>query len=358
MTVESDFTPHAPPICTADLPPPGGFVPARPESFRVDEIPAYLPTGAGPHRYIRVEKRGWTTRDVVDAVARVAGVQARDIGYAGQKDRLAVTTQWISVPDQASPTEGWDLPDDVRVLEESRHTNKLRTGHLSGNRFRIELEGLTDDASSRFESVHAALITHGVPNYFGQQRFGRGGRNLGDAVRWLRRGGGNKGRKGRYHAKLLPSVIQSEIFNRYVTARRALDLALLEGEVVRLVPGRAVFEVETVDAELPRLHERAIVPTGPMIGPKMRAASGVPAALEQQAVVELGLDDGALQVLARWAPGTRRDLVVWPTDLRAEVASSRTAMLEFTLPSGSYATQVVREFTRLPWATPLRETIG
>src|SRR6266542_3400236 len=117
------------PFVTADLPGSGGTVRATPEDFRVDEVPAYLPSGAGPHLYVRIEKRGRTTRDAVRALAGALGVAERDAGFAGMKDKDAVTTQWLSFPVARDPDPASLAGPGIRVLEVSRHANKLRTGH-------------------------------------------------------------------------------------------------------------------------------------------------------------------------------------------------------------------------------------
>src|SRR6266568_1538643 len=116
------------PLVTADLPGSGGVVRAVPEDFRVDEVAAYVPTGAGPHVYLRVEKRGLTTRDAVRTLARALGVPERDAGFAGMKDKQAVTSQWLSFPVARDPDPASLASDGLRVLEASRHANKLRTG--------------------------------------------------------------------------------------------------------------------------------------------------------------------------------------------------------------------------------------
>ena len=129
------------PYATPDLPGSGGTLRASPEDFRVDEVPAYLPSGAGPHLYVRIEKRGRTTPDVLRTIARALGVPARDAGYAGLKDRDAVTTQWLSFPVARDPDAAALEAPGLRVLEISRHANKLRTGHVRANRFSLAVRG-------------------------------------------------------------------------------------------------------------------------------------------------------------------------------------------------------------------------
>lgn len=344
-------TPLDPACLTSDLPAVGGAIGPNVEHFVVDELPAYLPSGTGEHWYVRVEKRGLTTLDLVRGLSRVAGVEERDIGHAGMKDKQAVTSQWLSLPGSAAAPETWELPDSVRVLEVSRHINKLRTGHLRGNRFSITLVGVSDGALQNARAIAARLSDTGLLNYFGAQRYGRGGENLGRAREWLRSGG--RRRLSRFLLKLLPSVVQSEVFDRYLALRAARGLnELFAGEVVRLEGSSAHFLVEDAQLERPRLTRSEIHLTGPMPGPKMRAAHGLPAELEREAIAAAELDQAMLQVLAQFAPGARRDLLVRPQELEVEAPEPGQLVLKFGLPAGSYATVLVREFTRAARLAP------
>jgi tRNA pseudouridine13 synthase len=321
-----------------------------PEDFVVDEVPLYPASGQGEHWYVRLRKREATTIELRTAIAQAAGVAAGDVGYAGMKDKHAVTTQWLSVPvTRAQPPEAWQLPPPFELLEVSRHNNKLRVGHLEGNRFRIRLVGALLDAPARLERFFERFRAQGVTNYYGSQRFGRGQNNLQSALFALRRGrlGPRAGTRG----KLLSSVIQAEIFNRYAMDRVLLGPSrLLLGEVVRFSDGRAMFTVEDAEREQPRLDRGELRLTGPMVGPKMKASAGQPLELEQRAIASVGLDEGALHALGRWAPGTRRDLSLWPSDLAFEAAEDGSVTVGFALPAGAYASLIIRNLTRRdPW---------
>jgi tRNA pseudouridine13 synthase len=332
---------------TADLPAPGGAVGPEPEDFRVDEIPLFEPEGRGDHLYVLLRKRRWTTPEAIRALARAAGIRERDVGSAGLKDKHAVTTQWLSLPAAASPVDRWQLPEGLEILRATRGERKLRTGQQRGNRFRIHLTGTAEDGLVRARAIGARLSELGLPNYFGAQRFGHRGDNLEQAVSWLEAGAAATGPRARFLRKLYPSVIQSEIFNRYLALRLELGTRrLLDGEVVRLDGSNSVFVVTDPEREEPRLRARDIHPTGPMIGPKMKAAERAALELEQRAVEQLGLPLAARDHLGRLAPGTRRDLIVWPEELGIDTAEEAGLLLEFALPSGSYATQLIREFTR------------
>ena len=327
----------------------GGRIGPAPEDFVVDEVPLYDFTGNGQHCFVRLWKRGVATPEALRVVARAAGIAERQIGYAGLKDKHAVTSQWISLLEcEARPPASWQLPEEIRVLEVTRHDNKLRTGHLYGNHFRIHVTGVDTAALPRAELLAEQLRERGFPNYFGAQRFGRRGDNLQAALRWLR--GGAKGRLSRFLLKLYPSVVQAEVFNRYVFERSRLGFErLLGGECVRLAGSTRHFIVEDAARELPRLLSRDVCLTGPIIGPKALAAVGEARELEQRVMQSLELDDAVLRTLGRFAPGSRRDVIVYPEKLTVEPHPEGGVTLQFTLPAGAYATQLVREFTAAPY---------
>jgi tRNA pseudouridine13 synthase len=324
----------------------GGQLGPDPEDFRVTEIPAYEFCGEGEHLYVRMRKRSRTTRDLIRAVSLVTGIRDREIGSAGMKDKHAVTEQWLSMPARdAGDAMAWELPDWCSVLEVARHSNKLRTGHLRGNRFEVRLVGVEtgETADGNIAAVCETMANDGYLNIFDAQRFGYGGRNLDEAVAWL------DGRrvKDRRLRKLLASAIQSEIFNRYAVARAELGLKqLIEGEVVRLEGSSGVFVVEDLSAEQLRLANGDVHLTGPIHGPKMRVAAGGAAIMEDEAAGAFPAD--TLEKLAREAPGTRRDLLVRPLDIewkRQDGGDEGVVVLSFFLPSGAYATRVIAEIT-------------
>jgi len=332
------------------LPPVGGRLGREPEHFVVDEIPLYEPCGQGEHLYVRLEKRSLATPDLARIVGKAARVRERDLGYAGLKDKHAITSQWFSLPKQALPPDQWELPDSVKVLEASWHTNKLRTGHLKANRFGITLVDVPEPEATRAESLLEALKQSGLPNYFGEQRFGIGGKNLDQALEWLQRPPAPRRQQSRFHEKLFPSVLQAEVFNRYLTARYELGFdRLVHGEVVRLAGSGSVFVVEDQAQEQPRLANADLVLTGPIFGPRAVAARHRAAELEAEALGALGLESAQLERLGKAARGTRRDAWLSMTDLAFEPLSPTSFRVSFTLPAGSYATQLVRELTGTAW---------
>jgi tRNA pseudouridine13 synthase len=288
-----------------------------------------------------------TTRDAAIALARAARVPERDVGYAGMKDKQGVTTQWFSLPGKAQNPESLVLPPELAVVEASRHGNKLRTGHLRGNRFVLGVVGALPGGDERARALLARLADRGLLNTFGAQRFGRDGENVQTALAWLRGETTLPRGRERFLSKLYSSAVQAEAFNRYAIARAEAGLErLMAGEVVRLSGSSALFVVEDLERETPRLLAGDIGFTGPLPGPKLRpAATGDALELERSVLRELGLGDKELEALAQHAPGTRRDLVVRPEHVDVRVEGDRLRLC-FELPSGSYATEVLREMLR------------
>jgi len=343
-------TPAPVPFEHEDLPPLGGQIGPEPEDFVVDEMPLYEASGQGDHWYVRLRKRERTTADLRTAVAAASGVPERELGHAGMKDKHAVTSQWLSVPAaRAKPPAEWQLPEAFTLLDVTRHGNKLRIGHLSGNRFAIRLVNVRPGARDALAPLCQRIAAQGIGNYFGSQRFGIGQRNLETGLILLERGrlGPRAGQRG----KFLSSVIQSEIFNRYLTLRSELGRdRLLPGDVVRLEGSRALFVVEDAEREAARLAAGDIHLTGPMLGPKMKERQGRPRELEVAVTESLGLGAPALSVLGRSAPGTRRDLILRPEALDWRAAEDGSLSVEFTLPAGAYASLIIRALTRQdPW---------
>jgi tRNA pseudouridine13 synthase len=335
------------PLVTSDLPGSGGTVRAAPEDFRVDEVPAYLPSGSGPHLYVRIEKRGRTTRDAVRALARALGVPERDAGFAGMKDRDAVTTQWLSFPVARDPDLATlPLPDGVAVLEASRHANKLRTGHVRANVFSILVRG-GDAAPAR--AAADALAARGLANFFGPQRFGTDGRNA--AVgRALLRGEETpevrRAARDRFLRRLSISAYQALLFNRWLAERMAdgLFAGALRGDVMKKLDSGGLFECSDPTADAPRVARFEISPAGPMFGHKLRPAAADALAREERI---LRGESMALSDFARGggeAEGTRRAARL-PVRIAIEPEADGYRA-RFELPKGSYATVVLGELMK------------
>lgn len=335
------------PFVTAGLAGSGGTLKAAPEDFRVDELPAYLPSGAGPHLYLRVEKRGRTTRDVLRELAGRLGVPERDAGYAGLKDRAAVTTQWLSFPVARDPEAASLEGEGLRVLEVSRHANKLRTGHVRGNRFALVVRG---GDLLRARACAAALAERGLPNFFGPQRFGVDGRNadVGKAIlRGERTPEAGRAARDRFLRKLSISAWQSSAFNRWLTERIAdgLFAAVIEGDVLKKLDSGGTFVCEDPAADGPRVARFEVSPAGPMFGHRMRPTATGPAGERAERILRAeGMTQADLARGGDEAEGTWRAARL-PVSVSLEPADGGYGAA-FELPRGSYATVVMRELMK------------
>jgi tRNA pseudouridine13 synthase len=338
------------PYATPERPPVPATIKARHEDFVVDEVPAYEPCGEGDHTYIRIEKRGLTTRRAIREVARALGVKPRNVGVAGMKDARGVCRQWISVehrePERAERLE----LQRIRVVEVARHRNKLRTGHLEGNRFAIRLR---DADATRVEEVREMLdelAASGAPNYYGPQRFGARGDNWEVGLALLRGDSELAAGSDRRMLGLYVSAFQSYLFNQVVAARVDRLSELVTGDLAWKHENGAVFRVEDVAAEQPRADRFEISPTGPMFGHKMTRPSGRAAEFEEGLLEREGL---SAEELPRSGPlrciGGRRPLRLKAEEVSARAGSDehgRYLELRFFLPAGGYATTLLREICK------------
>lgn len=316
---------------------------SSPATFVVEELPAYLPSGEGEHTYLWVEKQNLTTLDVVHRLARVLAVSDRDIGYAGMKDRHATTRQWLSILGVDPALAQTAAVDGLRVLAASRHKNKLRVGHLQGNRFEVVL---TDLAEGEADSVVATLkrfAAEGIANRFGHQRFGAAGDNLAVGLEVLR---GTRREPDVRRRKLLLSAVQSAVFN-CVLDLRGQDGGLLTvraGDILEKVVSGGQFVCADPAVEQARVDAGETVPTAPLPGGRVRAPAPGTAArlLEDRALATLGIGPEELAQVGRSLPGTRRPVVVRITlGEPPAVLEPAGLRLRFSLPAGSYATVVL-----------------
>ena len=334
------------PFVTSDLSGSGGALRASPEDFRVDEVPAYLPSGSGPHLYVQVEKRGRTTRDVLRALARALSVQERDAGYAGLKDRDAVTTQWLSFPVARDPDPASLAEPGLTVLAVSRHQNKLRPGHVRANRFAVTVRG---GALERARACAAALSERGLPGFFGPQRFGADGQNA-TTGRALLRGErtleAGRAARDRFLRRLCISAFQSELFNTWLAERigDGLFSAALAGDIMKKLDTGGLFTCEDPAADGPRVAGFEISPAGPMFGHRLRPAAGEALVREERVLAASGVTPADLARGGGEAEGTRRAARL-PIQIALE-PDGDGYRCRFELPKGCYATVVMRELMK------------
>lgn len=334
-----------PPFITPDLPGIGGTLKAEPKHFVVEEIPLYLPEGAGGHLYLRLAREGMTTRQVADGLAQLFGLPRNEVGFAGLKDKQARAVQYFSLPltgtlpEEAAKRVSGEL--GLEVLEAAPHPNKLKTGHLLGNRFTLLVSGVGDEALEPAQAVADALAQRGVANFYGAQRFGMDGDNAEQGRAALL----GRGPRDKWLRKLLLSAWQSALFNAWLTRRLARGefAKLIQGDLAKKTDTGGMFTADDVAAEQPRLDAGAITYTGPMFGKKMRWPNEPAASYEREILAEEEVSEGDLKK-ARLM-GSRRVARLLLSDL-AISAVPEGLSFSFSLPKGSYATVVMREFMK------------
>lgn len=402
---------HAP-YLTSDIPGIGGILKERPEDFLVQEIPAYEASGQGEHLLCLARKSGISTFSMIRRLADQFNLNPRDIGYAGLKDAQAVTEQYITIPG-VSPEQVMSLQiPGIAIPWASPHGNKLRMGHLRGNRFTLKIRDVQPTDVLRTRQILDRITTLGMPNYFGQQRFGMRGDNhlLGAALlrgdnvallkqllghpdtalddtgslaarrlyetndlegsmrKWPRRCGMERRALARFITSRRPSAAvhtidrqlrllwvsatQSHLFNDVIAARITRLGTLLDGDMAMKHDNGACFHVESAATEQPRADRFEISPTGPLCGYRMTLPEGEPLAIEQDVFARYGLNPADFRpAKGIRAKGARRALRVQPQEIQlAGGADDHGPFISvaFTLPPGSFATILLREVMKSP----------
>lgn len=320
---------------------------ATPEDFCVDELREGEPDGEGEHLLLHIRKRNRNTDDVARALARQAGVRSRDVAYCGLKDRVAVTTQWFSIwlPGKADPDWAPILNDDLQLLSQARTRRKLQRGGLRGNRFTLLLREV-QGSHELLEKRLAAVVESGVPNYFGEQRFGRDGGNLAAALAMF----AGRRVKDKHRRGLYLSAARSFLFNEVLAARvRAANWHQgLPGEALQLAGSRSFFVVEEIDAEISaRLASGDVLPSGPLWGRGELPSQTAARALEEGALAPY--EDFRAGLEAAGLKQERRALRLPVADLHWQwLDGGQDLQLCFSLPAGCYATAVLRELFAYP----------
>ena len=389
------------PYLTADLPGISGRIKSQPEDFVVEEIPLYAPSGEGQHVYALIEKRGLSTFAAIRSIARALKIPPGNIGSAGLKDAHAVTRQTLSI-NLVSPeaVAALEVPN-IKILKVDRHRNKLKTGHLAGNRFIIRVRQVEPAAQAAAQTILDQLSEKGVPNYFGRQRFGvrhntdrigeamlrdnpkmfideylgcprsyeaphiQTARRLVDERRWdealaqwppelveerhavtaIIKNGGNidaawRGVNKRLQS-LFVSAFQSRLFNILLTQRLHTFNQLEDGDIAYIHGKGAAFLVTEAAVEQHRADAFEISPSGPMFGLKTLLATGAPGRREQAVLVQHNLTLEDFKVPGLKIRGTRRPYRFPLKEPR--IWWDNGLMVSFELPPGAYATTVMGE---------------
>lgn len=350
-----------PQLLTAELPGIGGIMRACADDFRVDEIAAYPPDGqADSWLLLQLGKRGMSTEDAVRTLAVALGIGVGDVGFAGRKDRDAVSRQWVSVPARfADRVAALSLPG-IELGPVHPHSHKLRTGHLRGNRFDLVIRDLACDGDVAIERTRVKLerirALGGLANAFGPQRFGDGGRSLDRGIAAIFAG------KGGARGNMTVAAGQAALFNLYLDTRVRSGLLrrALVGDILKKTDTGGLFACTDAAADDERLAAGTLVVTGPMFGSRMMSPpEGTPSHdLEREVLDVLGIRGDALRSLGRAALGTRRPLQVAVDEPVASLAPAMTAedgrtlppglRVVFTLPAGCFATTLCRELQSSP----------
>lgn len=320
---------------------PTALIRTKEADFEVEEIPAYQPGGSGEHLFLWIEKRGVAAAELIARLARILQIQSSEIGVAGQKDRHAVTRQFVSVPRRCEPRLSGLDSSEIRILNATPHSNKLRTGHLHGNRFRILLRSPGapwSDADATSAALRLRqLCDSGFPSYFGPQRFGRDGASLDDGLALLK--GQLSRRKWPFHQqrfmmRMVLSAVQSAVFNLVVASR------VQDGTVQSPIPGDVVIRqhgsrpfllppaepaaTDGTDESIPHSTDPnsqpiRLIPAGPMHGPNMLSSAGVVVETEERMLAGLELSGSEFQRFAKLCSGTRRAMLEFPDDVSAQL---------------------------------------
>ncbi|MFT7860423.1 MAG: tRNA pseudouridine(13) synthase TruD [Sulfurimonas sp.] len=331
--------------------------------FVVDEIPLYEFSGEGEHLILQVRKKNLSTTEMVGMIARYLGIKNKEIGYAGLKDKHAMTKQYISLHKKHEEAMENFEHESIKVVSKTYHNNKIRVGHLKGNRFFIRLKKVNPTSAAKIDEALKNIEGQGMPNFFGYQRFGNDGDNhiLGEQI-----AKGEKKERNPRVRRLLVNAYQSHLFNLWLSRRLEISslvsnfsvdelvpllnlpkqevqkmkaqkhlFKLISGDLMEHYPFGRVFEFSGDEHDLERFDTRDISVTGLLTGKRVKKASGFARDIEKDFDDELGED------------GARRYAWVYPTEIEGRFKSVEAQYeLNFTLPKGSYATVLIEEIAK------------
>ena len=334
-----------------------------PRDFVVEEIPIYEFSGEGEHLILLVRKKNLTTNEMIGQFARYLGIKNKEIGYAGLKDKHAMTKQYISLHKKYEENlEGFNF-EGIKIISKTYHNNKIRIGHLKGNRFYIKLKKVNPTNASKIDEALKNIKNDGMPNFFGYQRFGNDGDNhiLGEKLAK----GEAKERNPRVK-KLLINAYQSHLFNLWLSRRLEINslvssfdvkeiesllnmpndevkkmkkqthpFKLMSGDLMEHYPKGKLFEFEATEHDFERFNTRDISVTGLLCGKKVRVAENLAGEIEKDFNDTINAD------------GARRFAWIYPTDIEGRFNPVEAQYeMNFTLPKGSYATVLIEEIAK------------
>jgi len=334
-----------------------------PRDFVVEEIPLYEFSGEGEHMILFVRKKNLSTPEMIGIFARFLGIKNRDIGYAGLKDKHAMTKQYISINKLHEEALKTFEHEGIKILSQVRHNNKIKIGHLRGNRFYIKLKKVNPTSAMKLDEALKNISKYGIPNYFGYQRFGNDGDNhiIGEKI-----AKGEKRERNPRVKKLLINSYQSHLFNMWLSRRLEINtlvssfdakeletllnmpmaeikklkaqkhpFKVLIGDIMEHYPHGRLFDFDGSDEDLQRFNDREISVTGMLCGGKVKMSSATAGEIEKEYDDEINAD------------GARRYAWVYPTDVEGRFNQIEAQYeLNFTLPKGSYATVLIEELAK------------
>ena len=334
-----------------------------PRDFVVEEIPLYEFSGEGEHLILFVRKKGLSTLELIGMIARYLGIKNKEIGYAGLKDKHAMTKQYISLHKKYEESLENFSHENVKIISKTYHNNKIRIGHLKGNRFYIKLKKVNPTSAQKIDEALKNISDFGMPNFFGYQRFGNDGDNhiLGEKI-----AKGEKKERNPKIKKLLISAYQSHLFNLWLSRRLEINtliqnfkaqelesllnmpleeikklkeqthpFKLMSGDIMEHYPNGRLFDFEGTEHDFSRYLERDISVTGLLCGKKVKTSSGLAGVIEKDFNDDINAD------------GARRYAWVYPTDVEGRFKPVEAQYeMNFTLPKGSYATVLIEEIAK------------
>jgi len=331
--------------------------------FVVEEIPLYEFSGEGEHLILFIRKKNLSTLELVSMIARYLGIKNKEIGYAGLKDKHAMTKQYISVHKNHEEAMDNFAHESVKIISKTYHNNKIRIGHLSGNRFFIKLKKVNPTNAKKIDEALKNISKFGMPNFFGYQRFGNDGDNHIEGEKIAK---GEKKERNPKIKRLLINAYQSHLFNLWLSRRLEINtliqnfevkdlesllnmpndelkkmkaqkhpFKLISGDIMEHYPYGRLFDFDGSEHDFSRFNERDISVTGLLCGKKVKIAG------DNARIIEKEFDDEIN------ADGARRYAWVYPEGVEGRFKQEEAQYeLNFTLPKGSYATVLLEELAK------------
>jgi len=334
-----------------------------PRDFVVEEIPLYEFSGEGEHLVLFIRKKNLATTDMIRIIAQHLGIKDREIGYAGLKDKHAMTKQYISIHKSLEEKLESFSHDGIKIVSKTYHNNKIKIGHLKGNRFYIKVKKVNPTSAKKIDEALKNITDFGMPNFFGYQRFGNDGTNHIDGEKIAK---GEKRERNPRVRKFLINAYQSHLFNLWLSRRLEINslvnnfeakeiesllnmannevvklkeqkhpFKLISGDIMEHYPHGRLFNFNGEEEDIERFNNRNISVTGLLCGSKVKSSEGLAGIIEKEYNDTINVD------------GARRYAWVFPTEIEGRFNQIEAQYeFNFTLPKGSYATVLLEEIAK------------